>query len=148
MSKLEIVVESLNSKQEEVVVVEKTVKPLIFGRGYGDGITELVRFTLAPRDELYTAEELNEFMSNLVPDLEPDDVSPFVENWFYLIYGRMHFDEEVENGKRRIIIYPYPNERFARDILNGEFRDYLKINLRKLRRYKPGLIERLFNNVF
>jgi hypothetical protein len=140
-------------------------------------------YWVAPKDGLYTAEELQDFMMGLVPEgLQPtckDDFRQYDKN-SYLSFGKLYFDEKVGEERRitkriltltdeellnvagfvkgeqtidkdvtqeytrRTWVRPFPNESFARDVLDGklEYSEY-QAKPSDLKRYQPNLLQRL-----
>ena len=99
MSKLTIVRQSLETNPEVVItkVFEKSYLP---GR---DGFwSHTMDFFVAPKNGLYTAEELQKFMMGLVPEgLQPtckDDFSQYDQN-SDLSLGKLYFDEDIGQEK-------------------------------------------------
>ena len=99
MSKLSIVKQSLETNPEVVIakVFENNYLP---GRnGYW---SHTMDFWVAPKNGLYTAEELQEFMMGLVPEgLEPTSKDDFrkYDKKSDLSLGKLYFDEDIGQEK-------------------------------------------------
>ena len=179
MSKLKIVRQALETNPD-VVLVNADERNYLPGRsGF---FCHTVDYWVAPKNGLYTADELQAFMMELVPNLEPtckDDFRQYSKNGD-LGFGKLYFDEKVGQGRRitkriltltdeellnvagfvdgkqtidkdvteeytrRIWVKPFPNEAFARDILDGKLK-YSEYSARStdLKRYQPNLLQRL-----
>ena len=149
MSKLTVVRQSLEANPDVVIVHVDDQKYFPNKDGYW---SQKVDYIVAPRRRLYTADELQEFMMGLVPDLQPTSVDSFRQYGNTLRFGLLYFDEKVGeeervltltaedllnsntsdfvNGKRtstedllrRTWVRPYPNKAFARDVIEGILR--------------------------
>ena len=63
-----------------------------------------VSFYVAPRGGLYTAKDLDEFMTRLVPGLEPTTVESFENCPKGLLFGNIYFSEKIGEEKKIITI--------------------------------------------
>lgn len=99
MSKLTIVRQSLETNPE--VVIAKVFENNYLPRRNGYW-SHTMDFCVAPKNGLYTAEELQEFMMSLVPKgLQPtcrDDFRQYDEN-SDLSLGKLYFDEDIGQEK-------------------------------------------------
>jgi|SRR3989344_6426080 len=168
MSKLTVVRNSLEANPDVVIVRVNDIKYFPNRDGFW---SQKVDYIVAPRKGLYTPDELQSFMMSLVPDgLVPTSVDSFQEYGNTLRFGVLYFDEKVGkeertltltddellnaniphfgNGKkitedllRRTWVRPYPNEAFARDVVDGrlEFKRY-ETNSETLQKYERGLV--------
>ena len=72
-------------------------------RDPSDRFDSVVRFHVAPKNGLYTAEELNSFMLSLVPELKPASTQPFYDDGTKLNLGQLFYQEKIkasEDGGR------------------------------------------------
>lgn len=152
--KLAKVKRALNSNNDVVIVNVEEKIHLPERDGFW---SHTVDFWVAPKKGLYTADELQNFMIKLIPDLEPSSKDDFREDPYRITFGKLYFDEkigeervttkrvitltdeklfdlaggfpdgkktietnEVFDYKRRIWVRLYPNEKFARDVLDGK----------------------------
>ena len=169
MSKLTIVRQVLETNPEVVIVNTDERNHLPDRLGF----CHTVDYRIAPKNGLYTADELQEFMVSLVPEgLEPTMKDDFYQHGKggLLNFGKLYFDEKIGEERitrictltdeellnvsgfvdgrrtieethpytRRTWVRPFPNERFIRDVLNGEleFSEY-SVTSRVLEDYKP-----------
>ncbi|MCX6814943.1 MAG: hypothetical protein NTY20_04830 [Candidatus Aenigmarchaeota archaeon] len=181
MSKLEIVRESLEKGERDgkIIMVEKP-EPEDFEVRIEDSEIILpyrIVYGLAPKNPIYSADGLNEFMMGLIP-LEPDEKEYF--KWYcyripllgirfhhMLKGGWVEFSDKIAEEKtiektnvtdsellksmhgraqeseivaetrdifRKTVIEQYPDERIARDIMEGKI-DY-PFTLKNLKGYK------------
>ncbi len=87
-------------------------------------------FYVAPTGSgLYTAQELNRFMDNLVPDLEPKRTQSFKVSGQYLLFGRLFYDE-------RTTISPFPCINLVRSVIAEESSAFDGISLDRLKNYQ------------
>lgn len=113
-SKLEIVVQSLNSNPNAVITDREDGTylngnywrtPHIEPKSY----VHVIGFRVAPKQGLYTVKELQAFMDGLVPDLEPFKKEDFKkESWLGLgkLYcGKLLFSEDIGHEIRGIEIH-------------------------------------------
>lgn len=179
MSKLSIVRQALETNPEVIIVDSQERNYLPERSGF---FCHTLDYWVAPKNGLYTAEELQGFMMGLVPNLKPtqqDDFRQYDKN-SDLAFGKLYFDEKVGEGRRitkriltltdeellnvagfvngeqtidkdvteeytrRTWVRPFPNEAFARDVLDGklEFSEY-QARPSDLKRYQPNLVQRL-----
>lgn len=152
--KLAKVKQALNGN-DDVVIVNAEEKIYLPERN--GAWSHTVAFWVAPKRGLYTADELQNFMMKLIPNLEPSSKDDFKEDPYKITFGRLYFDEkigeervttkrvitltdkhlfdvacgfpggkktietdEVFDYRRRVWVRLYPNERFARDVLDGK----------------------------
>lgn len=54
-----------------------------------------VDFYIAPKEGIYSADGLNQFMDSLFPDIQPDHKSYFMQTKDALIAGALCFDEKI-----------------------------------------------------
>jgi hypothetical protein len=151
MSKLSIVRQALETNPEVIIVSSEEINYLPDRNGF---FCHTMDYWVAPKNGLYTAEELQAFMMRLVPNLEPTCKDDFLqyEKSGNLELGKLYFDEDVGQEKvtrvctltdeqllnvsgfvkgqrtieetrsyeRRTWVRPFPNEAFARDVLDGK----------------------------
>ena len=103
MTKLEVIRTALQLNPDVVIVdeVEKNYLP------EKDGFwSHTIDFLVAPREGLYTVSKLDEFMLELVPQLEPSAVDYFSQHDSkdHLHFGKLYFDEEIGEVKTTKII--------------------------------------------
>ena len=95
MSKLTIVRQALETNPDVTIVnVDERDE-----YGY---FSHMVDFWVAPRNGLYTSDELQVFMMRLVPDLEPtlkDNFIQYSDALKTLRIGKLYFDEKVDEDK-------------------------------------------------
>jgi len=112
MEKAKIVHETLKSKERKgKIVIVRENNPL----ANLDGINEYFRqpcssddgfgnvyveYKIAPKRGIYSAEALNVFMNELIPDLEPDEHRDFKEFQKFLYGGYLAFNEKTGEYER------------------------------------------------
>lgn len=99
MSKLTIVRQALETNPE-VVIVNADVRNYLPDRnGF---FCHTVSYWVAPKNGLYTADELQTFMMGLVPDLTPTQKDAFrqYDKNGDLQFGKLYFDEKVGEERR------------------------------------------------
>ncbi len=199
MSKLTIVRQSLETNPEVVMVHIGGTTDLPDRNGFclPSLACHHVYYWVAPKNGLYTADELQTFMMGLVPGLIPTKKDDFrYDKNSDLEFGKLYFDEKVGeeriitkrtitltdeellsadvtdkelikehmretfgfvDGKRtidadvtkeymrRILVSPFPNEAFARDVLNEKLGLLCRYCVKPsdLRRYQPNLVQRV-----
>lgn len=175
MSKLTIVRKSLETNPEVVIakVFEKNYLP---GRdGYW---SHTMDFWVVPKNGLYTAKKLQDFMMSLVPEgLEPTSIDDFRQynKKSSLDLGKLYFDEDIGQEKvtrictlsdeellnvsgfvngqrtieedrpyqRRTWVSLFPNKALVRDLLEGKLNSVYNVQPKELKRYRPGVLQRL-----
>ncbi len=198
MSKLTIVRKSLETNPKIIVVhISETIDlPGRNGFCLPSDSRHYVNYWIAPKNGLYTADELQTFMMGLVPGLTPTEKEDFIQydknsdlkfgrlyfaekigeerritkriitltdemfcvdvidkdlikehmrECFGLVDGKRTIDEEVtKEYMRGIWVSPFPNEAFARDVLNEKLEGYpYQVKPGDLRRYQPNLVQRV-----
>jgi len=88
-----------------LVIIERALQSnpkIIYGKTQDDvNLPErsdpayFVGLWVAPKDGLWTPEDLNEFMGGLVTGLEPTEKAEFAQHPDYLSLGAMHYDQEI-----------------------------------------------------
>jgi len=116
MSKLEIVRKALETNPLVVIVNTETINYLPDRQGY---FCHTVDYWVAPKNGLYTADELQAFMVGLVPDLTPTQKDNFRQDTkdSDLSFGKLYFDEKVGEERRitKRILTLNDNELFGAD---------------------------------
>ena len=142
MSKLSTIKETLQHNPDITVLIHAS-EPFIRNDPLW---IQTYDFLVAPKKGLYSAAELQEFMLSLVPGLEPDskdDFKQYVNSDRTLRFGALCFAETIGHVAittddpdfepfaffpnsyahcheqelcRRIMVYPFPNEEYARAI--------------------------------
>lgn len=97
MSKLKTIREALQSNPN-VVIIDLSEKTFPLEKG----VVNLVNYFIAPRSGLYTVDELRNFMTNLIPGLEPTHKQDFEQGGNSIRLGRMYFDEKVGEKKQTL----------------------------------------------
>lgn len=94
MDELKIIKEALESNPGVVIIdVPETIYPP------EKGIIHIVTYYVAPKNGLYTADELQAFMTGLVPGLEPKYKLDFEQTARSIKLGRIYFDEKIGEKK-------------------------------------------------
>ena len=100
MSKLSIVRQALETNPEVIIVDSQERNYLPDRSGF---FCHTMDYWVAPKDGLYTAEELQDFMMSLVPEgLQPtckDDFRQYDKN-SDLEFGKLYFDEKVGEERK------------------------------------------------
>lgn len=92
MSKLATVRLALTSNTSIRVVAVDEQNHFPYRAGFW---THMVDFVVAPNQGIYTAPELQTFMDNLVPGLEPTCVDQFHDWDTSMQFGKLYFDEDI-----------------------------------------------------
>jgi hypothetical protein len=98
MSKLKTIQDTLRSNPNVVIIgdaFEKVFPP-------EKGIVNVINYIIAPKSGLYTVSELQSFMANLIPGLEPNYKQDFEQCRNSLRLGIMYFDEKIGEKKTSI----------------------------------------------
>lgn len=99
MSKFETVKKALETNPE-VILVNMDLKNYFPERdGY---FTQTADIYVAPKQGLFTGDELQEFMEGLIPGLKPTSVDRFHQYNDSLDFGKLYFDEKI--GEERVVI--------------------------------------------
>jgi len=99
-TKLQRIREALASNQDATVVRVEEHNYLPHRKGY---FNHTIDFYVAPAEGLYTAHELQEFMMNLVPELETTSVDVFWDYDESISFGKLYFDESI--GLEKIVTH-------------------------------------------
>jgi hypothetical protein len=107
MSKLETIKKALSNPYIVIInTSEKAFPP-------ENGIVNVIYYFVAPKSGLYAVDELQAFMTNLIPGLEPNYKQDFEQCKNSLRLGEMYFDEKIGEKKTDIteIISSAPEEK-------------------------------------
>ncbi len=102
MSKLSIIRQALETNPGVVIVNTKKRNYLPYSSNRKDFFCHIIDYLVAPKKGLYTADELQEFMNRLVPDLKPTSQIDFrqYDKNSDLKFGALYFDEKVGRERR------------------------------------------------
>jgi len=120
MSKLKEIMKKLQ-ENKEITVIDIETKNYHPER---DGFwSETCNIIIAPNTSIFDAKKLQEFMMNLVPTLEPTQVSEFYSYPSELYFGKLFFDEDIGN-ERVIKIFTITDEDYRQraDFTMGELK--------------------------
>lgn len=82
--------------------------------------TMIIKYYVAPKEGIYDADELQDFMNNLLPYITESHKNNFKEIKESLSIGQLYFDEEVYEGKIRSIINVFPDKKLAGEAFQFE----------------------------
>lgn len=100
MNKLSIIRNALQTNPEVIIISEKKENYLPNTAPWSN-FCQTVDFYVAPKNGLYTAIELQQFMMGLIPDLKQTQKDDFRHDDDTLNLGKLYFDEKV--GEQRSI---------------------------------------------
>ncbi len=103
MSKLNQVRKALQDNQNIVILGAPEHNYLPTRAGYW---SHTVDFFIAPKSGIYTAKELQSFITSLTPGLEPTTIDNFYESEQELRFGVLYFDEDIgtESIRREVVL--------------------------------------------
>lgn len=126
MSKLEIIKEALKNNPNVVIAYTSSNQTNDFCEMDHLHPRKDIKYLVAPKDGLYTADKLQNFMMELIPDLDPGEKKDFSNLLDVLNFGKLCFYDEVGNDEDSDVIVPYiqeirvcpfPCEEYIRDLL-------------------------------
>ncbi len=125
MSQLKVIKEALESNPEVITIkVNELLNTLHIFDSIVSSIVHMVNYIVAPKRGLYTANELQRFMMELVPGIEPIHTNKFVQYSDRLEFGGLSFEEIIiEEQKRVKRIFTLKDK----DIVLGDFVNGQKI---------------------
>lgn len=94
MSKLAEIKKHLANNPDLVIVQTRDNNYL---PGKKNGWSHEVELFISPKNGLYSADELQEFLTSLIPNIETNDEVKFNQGEHILTFGRLYFLEEVGN---------------------------------------------------
>ncbi len=130
-----------NPRNPRIVVVNKTAKDYSPDDSFGP-LGQMVEYSVAPKDGLYTERELQSFMRGLVGDLRLSSITNFRQHNGRLDFGSLHLSETIDGYRRRTVIRVYPDETIARH------REYkFGIDIRDMKEYHRAQTQGILHRV-
>ncbi len=134
VEKMQTVVDSLRSNPDVVVVGGHEVNYLSSGEwpspsGYWSRTLDIYTHPVKP---LYRADDLNDFMFDLVPELEPTTSDKFYDGTGELSLGKLYYDEVIGTAALSATVWLNEDISIVRNrILTPEWRTTRSIDLRQ-----------------